>query len=129
MSKEKYGERVAKIRSKLKQLINQGRSIKRPERVNVNVSEWTLARLHLLASYRGVTLSTATDEAIKQGLHIIERDIITDPSPDLSMEREIEEMHRKQVAEINEGVAINGTSRDLEMARILKRYEGEDDAS
>jgi CHASE3 domain sensor protein len=66
MSQSEYTKRLGKIIAKLQQLIVQGRKIKRPERVNVNMSEWTLARLQLLAAYRGVTLSTAADEAIKR---------------------------------------------------------------
>jgi hypothetical protein len=105
MSQTEYTKRLGKIIAKLEQLIEEGRKIKRPERVNVNMSKWTLSRLQLLASYRGVTLSTAADEAIKKGLGYIEADILSTPDIDWDeYEREMEEQNRIYQEKIEEGI-------------------------
>jgi hypothetical protein len=136
MPREDYEKQVLKIRARVKQLITQGRKLKRPERVNVNMSEWTRARIRLLAAYRGVTESTAADEAIKRGLNVIEKEIITAPHPDLTeddywrIERAIEEQNRRIVEEIEEGISlVGGTERDQEMARKLNEHHSREESS
>lgn len=100
MARTDYEHGLGKALGALKELIAEGRRLRRDQRMVVNVHKYTRARVELLARYRGVTLSTALDEALKIGLGYVEAEILTFSDVDWDeYERDMRELERISQAE------------------------------